>query len=39
MYLVSPKLPTVLNDQTAVELPGYDLLMVYNASPSTRSLQ
>ena len=39
MYFVSPKLPTVLDDQTAIELPGYDLLILYNVGPSTRSLQ
>ena len=37
MDLVSPKLPTVLNDQTAVELPGYDLFIVHDVGPSTRS--
>ena len=39
MDLVSPKLPTVQNDQTAVELPGHDLLIVHDVSPSIRSRQ
>jgi len=36
MHLVSLTLPTVLNHQAAVDLPGYDLFIVHDVSPYGR---